>query len=151
MGKDYQNTKPLSFTKISSVFLCELCVSYVYKLSKNSSLRRSLDTNRFELKVKRGESTSVPKQLLKYVLTEIQPHPFYLFEFEQNVRNKANPGYLKKGINICEKLCTCRLLRPYAMMIGSKRYTQGLYPTWNKNESGCSGSKKVIGDDVHYL
>lgn len=32
---------------------------------------------------------SAPKQLLKHVLAEKLPHPFYLFEFEQNVRNRA--------------------------------------------------------------
>lgn len=32
---------------------------------------------------------TTPKQLLKYVDAEIEPHIFYLFEFEQNVRNAA--------------------------------------------------------------
>ena len=40
-------------------------------------------------KVKRGESASVAKQLKKYVLTEKMPHPFDLFELQQNVRNTA--------------------------------------------------------------
>jgi hypothetical protein len=43
----------------------------------------------FDVKVRKDESALAPKQLLKHVLAKKLPHPFDLFEFEQNVRNAA--------------------------------------------------------------
>src|SRR5690606_41867349 len=70
---------------IFSVFPRALSGSYVYKVIENSSLKGVT----LIFKVKRGESASVAKQLKKYVLTEKMPHPFDLFELQQNVRNTA--------------------------------------------------------------
>ena len=40
-------------------------------------------------KVKKGESTLCPNNLYSMFSRRKWPHSFYLFEFEQNVRNRA--------------------------------------------------------------
>lgn len=47
------------------------------------------------IQVKKDESFLLPSNLW-YAVAKIWPHPFYLFEFEQNVRNTeflVYPGY----------------------------------------------------------